>query len=66
MTKPGTAEDFRTFKGHGLVKGEGSQINVEGRMRSDFNGEYGSYSGYYEGHPNLKGDISTWWDQRIP
>jgi hypothetical protein len=35
-------------------------------MRSDFNGEYGSYPGYYEGQPQLKGDMSTWWDQRVP
>ena len=69
MTRPNSAEDFATFKGSGLVQDgnkSARQINVEGHMRSDFNGEYGSYPGYYEGQPQLKGDMSTWWDQRVP
>lgn len=67
MRTPGTVEDFRTIKGSGISHRDGlAQMNVEGMLRSDFNGEYGTYPAFYEGQPNLTGDMSTWWDQRIP
>lgn len=57
-----TSEDFLTYKGR-RSDSNLSTIDVEGENMS---GNYGSVQGYFEGQPELKGDISTWWDQRIP
>ena len=67
MSADASPEEFGTFKGGGLHNtGTDKQINVEGELRSDWNGEYGSYPAYFEGKPELNGEVSTWWDQRIP
>lgn len=63
MNRPFSAEDFSTFKGHSVIGENLGSIDVEGRIVS---GDYGSFPAYFEGQPNLKGDFSTWWDQRIP
>lgn len=57
-----TSEDFLTYKGRGSNNNI-STIDVEGENMS---GNYGSVQAYFEGQPKLEGDMSTWWDQRIP
>ena len=59
-----TEKDFRTIKGrNGKYKGNLGTIDVEGEIPS---GPYGNFSAYFEGLPELTGDMSTWWGQRIP
>lgn len=65
MRDPHTVEEFAQYKGRGIQE-RSPQINVESKWRSDFSGEYGQYPAYYQGKPELTGDFSTWWDQRIP
>jgi len=63
MNVDASPEEFGTFKGRGLHNtGTDKQINVEGELRSDWNGEYGRYPAYFEGKPELNGEVSTWWD----
>ena len=62
MAEPHSAKEFGTIAGNFRQNGK-STIDVEGKRIS---GDYGRFGAYFQGQPTLKGDISTWWDQRIP
>lgn len=64
MNRQFSAEDYRTFRGSGLGRTKDLRsIDVEGEMMS---GNYGQFPAYFQGQPELTGDMATWWDQRIP
>lgn len=56
-------DQWLTLNGKSNSRRNVGSIDVEGANRS---GDYGKYSGWFEGQPTITGPIETWWSQRIP
>lgn len=56
-------EQWLTLGGKSDMNRNLGSIDMEGAYRS---GDYGPYTGWFEGQPTITGPIETWWSQRIP
>lgn len=56
-------EQWLTLGGRSDMNRNLGSIDMEGAYRS---GDYGPYTGWFEGQPTITGPIETWWSQRIP
>ena len=56
-------EQWLTLGGRSDMNRNLGSIDMEGAYRS---GDYGPYTGWFEGQPTITGSIETWWSQRIP
>lgn len=56
-------EQWLTLGGRSDINRNLGSIDMEGAYRS---GDYGPYTGWFEGQPTITGPIETWWSQRIP
>lgn len=56
-------EQWLTLGGRSDMHRNLGSIDMEGAYRS---GDYGPYTGWFEGQPTITGPIETWWSQRIP
>lgn len=56
-------EQWLTLGGRSDMNRNLGSIDMEEAYRS---GDYGPYTGWFEGQPTITGPIETWWSQRIP
>ena len=56
-------EQWLTLGGKSNISKNLGSIDMEGSNRS---GNYGYFTGWFEGQPTITGPIETWWSQRIP
>ena len=63
MNQKLSEEQWLTLGGKSDMPRNLGSIDMEGSHRS---GNYGHFTGWFEGQPTITGPIETWWSQRIP
>lgn len=63
MNQKLSEEQWLTLGGKSDMPRNLGSIDMEGSRRS---GNYGHFTGWFEGQPTITGPIETWWSQRIP